>query len=102
MSLEAALQANTDALKAFTEALLATVSAPTPSAASAVSVAPASTAATKAVTYDVVGKAITDGVKADRAKVVAVLAEFGAKKGTELKPEQYGEFLAALAADTVV
>ena len=132
MSLELALQANTDALKAFTEALLATgiasassvaalpkavkavASGPAtakvvvaavpvsttaesaPAAASVAAAVPASTAATEAITYDQVAKAITDGVKADRVKVVAALAQFGAKKGTELKAEQYADFLAAL------
>jgi hypothetical protein len=66
-----------------------------PAAASAASAAPASTAA-EPITYDQVSKAITDGVKADRAKVVTVLAQFGAKKGTELKAEQYADFMAAL------
>ena len=73
-----------------------TTSEKTPAAASAETAAPASTAADP-ITYDQVAKAITDGVKADRAKVVAALAKFSAKKGTELKPEQYADFLAALA-----
>jgi hypothetical protein len=68
-----------------------------PSAASAAAGAQASTAAGEPITYDVVSKAITDGVKTDRAKVVAALAKFGAKKGTELKVEQYADFLVALA-----
>jgi hypothetical protein len=73
-----------------------TTSAPAPTAQSVETAAPASTAATT-ITYEQVAKAITDGVKADRAKVVAALAKFGAKKGTELKTEQYAEFLAEMA-----
>lgn len=69
-----------------------------PAAASAATAAPASTAATEPVTYDQVCKAITDGVKADRAKVVAVLEKFGAKRGTDLVATQYADFMAALAA----
>ena len=49
------------------------------------------------VTYDQVAKAITEGVKTSREKVVAALAKFGAKKGTELKADQYADFLAELA-----
>ena len=74
-----------------------TTSAPAPAAVSAAPAAPASTAAPKAVTYEQVAKAITECVKLDRAKVVAVLAQFGVKKGPELKPEQYAEFVGALA-----
>ena len=51
-----------------------------------------------AITYDQVAKAITDRVKVDRAAVVDTLASFGAKKGTDLKPEQFADFLAALGA----
>jgi len=73
-----------------------TTSAPAPTAASAAAAAPASTAADP-ITYDQVSKAITDGVKANRDHVVATLAKFGAKKGTELKVEQYADFVAALS-----
>jgi hypothetical protein len=73
-----------------------TTSAPAPAAQSAAPESQASTAATT-ITYDQVAKAITDGVKADRAKVVAALAKFNAKKGTELKTEQYAAFIAELA-----
>jgi len=48
------------------------------------------------IPYDQVSKAITDKVKVDKDHVVAVLAKFGAKKGPELKPEQYADFLEAL------
>ncbi len=49
------------------------------------------------ITYDRVGKAITDGVKVNRNAVIATLEKFGAKKGPDLKPEQYADFLAELA-----
>lgn len=52
--------------------------------------------ASTAVTYDVVGKAITEKAKTDRAHVIATLAAFGVGKGPELKPEQYADFLKAL------
>lgn len=73
-----------------------TTSASGPAAQSAATESQASTAATT-ITYDQVAKAITEGVKADRAKVVAALTKFGAKKGPDLKPEQWAEFLAELA-----
>ena len=73
-----------------------TTSAPNPAAQSAAPESQASTAATT-ITYDQVAKAITDGVKSSRDKVVAALAKFNAKKGTELKPDQYAAFLAELA-----
>jgi hypothetical protein len=46
--------------------------------------------------YEAVGAAITQAVKTRREDVVAALAKFGAKKGTELKAEQYADFLKAL------
>lgn len=55
-----------------------------------------SEAAAEPITYAQVSKAITDGVKTNRDHVVATLAQFGAKKGTELAVEQYADFLAAL------
>ena len=48
------------------------------------------------ITYDQVSKAITEKVKTNRDHVVATLSAFGVKKGTELKAEQYAEFLEAL------
>jgi len=48
------------------------------------------------VDYAVVSKAITNMVKTDREKVVALLAKYGAKKGTELKAEQYVPFMTEL------
>lgn len=86
----------TAAAKTEAAAPESTTSAPAPAAQSAAAESQASTAATT-ITYDQVAKAITEGVKADRAKVVAALTKFGAKKGTELDPGQYAQFLAELA-----
>jgi len=55
-----------------------------------------STAATDPIAYDTVGKAITEKAKTDRAHVIATLEAFGVKKGPELKPAQYADFLKAL------
>jgi hypothetical protein len=50
-----------------------------------------------AIEYAQVAQAIIDTFKVDRAKVVATLGKFGAKKGPELKKEDYAAFLAELA-----
>lgn len=73
----------------------APVAAPAPAPAPAPAAEPAPAAA---ITYDQIAKVITDRVKVDRAAVVDTLASFGAKKGTDLKPEQFADFLAALGA----
>lgn len=49
------------------------------------------------VTYAQVAAAITNGVKINREKTVDTLAAFKVRKGPELKPEQYGPFMAALS-----
>jgi len=54
-------------------------------------------AAPAAIEYAQVAQAIIDTFKVDRAKVVATLGKFGAKKGPELKKEDYAAFLAELA-----
>lgn len=72
-----------------------TAAASTPAADGAAAESQASTAATE-LTYDVVGKAITEKAKTDRAHVIATLEQFGVKKGPELKPEQYADFMKAL------
>lgn len=72
-----------------------TAGASDPAAGSAAAEPQGSTAATE-VTYDVVAKAITERAKSDRGAVIATLETFGAKKGTELKPAQYADFLKAL------
>lgn len=74
-----------------------TAAASSPAAESAAAEPQASTAATDAtITYDQVAKAITERAKSDRGHVVATLDKFGAKKGTELKPEDFAAFLKAL------
>lgn len=81
------------------QAPAATQAAPvtaTPTPVATAAAAPAAESPSEALSYDVVSKAITDKVKSNRDHVVATLAKFGVKKGTELKAEQYSEFLAAL------
>lgn len=55
---------------------------------------PSADTAPTAVPYEKTGlpEKIAACVKKDRDGVVALLAEFGAKKGSELKPEQYAAF----------
>ena len=96
-------KAKVEAPKPAASAVATKSTAPQESGAAATDVTsqPAPTAtettkATEALSYDVVSKAITDKVKSNRDHVVATLAKFGVKKGTELKAEQYSEFLAAL------
>ena len=50
------------------------------------------------IEYAAVAKAITDVFKVNRAKVIEVLAKFGAAKGPQLKPADYAAFLRELAA----
>jgi hypothetical protein len=73
-----------------------TADASAQSADSAAAEPQASTAATEAVTYDQVGKAITERAKTDRAHVIATLKSFNVAKGPELKPAQYADFMKAL------
>jgi hypothetical protein len=60
--------------------------------------APATVPPSDAIEYAAVAKAITDVFKVDRAKVIEVLAKFGAAKGPQLKPADYAAFLKELAA----
>jgi len=73
-----------------------TDAAPSQSAAPADSDAQASTAASEP-TYTEVADAINKAVPVARPHVVATLQKFGAKNGQGLKPEQYSDFLKALA-----
>lgn len=67
-----------------------------PAAGSAAAQPQASTAADDTIAYDDVKLAIVALVKAKGAPAAAaVLKEFGAAKGPELKPEQYAAFVAA-------
>lgn len=61
--------------------------------------APASPA-TEPVTYEKSGLAvkISQAAQKDKAAVVALLAEFGVKKGPELKPDQFDAFGAKIDA----
>ena len=124
MSLELELQRCTAALETLSAALTAVlgktaifsvidttrtkaeVAPPKPQAAP---VAPASTTSattpasgtpevTPTIEYAAVAKAITDVFKVDRAKVIEVLAKFGAAKGPQLRPKDYAAFLKELAA----
>lgn len=60
--------------------------------------APTPTETTKAIEYALVAAAITSTFKVDKAKVIAALAKFGATKGPQLKVEDYAAFLDELAA----
>ena len=48
------------------------------------------------VEYKTVGDAINAAAKINKQAVIDLLAKFGAKRGTDLKPEQYSDVLAAL------
>jgi len=126
MSLEQALERNTEMMKdliralegfqtmintpvIYTEAppipkLRPKAEAPEPSAKPEVpttttpSEAPTPTETTKAIDYAQVAAAITSTFKIDKAKVIAALAKFGAAKGPQLKVEDYAAFLEELAA----
>lgn len=69
-----------------------------PAPAPAPAPAPVAAKPEPAVEYAMVAAAITAAVPKDRAKVAAVLKQFGAARGPALLPEQYAEFLAALKA----
>lgn len=75
---------------------------PAPSASDTPQPEPGATAETATespsnkIEYTQVGKAITEMVKTNRDHAVATLAKFGAKKGTELKEEDYAAFLKEL------
>lgn len=105
MSLELELQRCTAALEALTAVLGKTAIFPvidtTPAKAEVAPPKPApSTAAppSDVIEYAAVAKAITDVFKVNRAKVIEVLAKFGAAKGPQLKPADYAAFLRELAA----
>ena len=67
---------------------------PAAAATPAADTKPSADTAPTAVPYEKSGlpEKIAACVKKDRDGVVALLAEFGAKKGSELKPEQYAAF----------
>ena len=127
MSLEQELARNTEAMIALTAALSKTAifpvietttkivkakpevkeaEAPKPSAITAPEVlipsepvvTPVTPDAPAPIEYADVAAAITAVFKVDRVRVVQVLANFGASKGPQLKPEDYAAFLAELQA----
>lgn len=76
----------------------ATVTA-TPAPAATAPAEPVAESPSEVVDYAEVSKAISAAAVAKgKAEVVAVLTAFGAKRGPDLKPEQYADFLKALAA----
>ena len=127
MTLEAALQENTGAIRALIAALgqgipttsepVAAVVAPkakkekppvrvsdtevgsTPATPAPAATAEETASPTPGTTYDEVKRAIVkmSGLKG-RDQVVAVLGQFGATKGPDLKPEQYADFIAQAEA----
>ena len=79
-----------------------TATAETAPAAPETKVAETSASSTASVSaapdYAPIGAAIKAAAATHREGLVALLAKFGAKKGTELKPEQYEPFSTELAA----
>ena len=49
------------------------------------------------VTYADISKAVTELVKTDKPRVMAAFLKCGVKRGPELKPEQYAQFMELLA-----
>jgi len=118
MSLEQALERNTEMMKDLIRALegfqpvaqqeaplvpkpqpTAPVTATPPATATVATPETTSTPATTAgIEYAQVAAAITSTFKIDKAKVIAALGKFGAAKGPQLKAEDYAAFLQELAA----
>jgi len=78
------------AKKVMAEPIIEVVEAPKPTTPTDVG--------TVTISYAEVAAAIVATFKTDRAKTIAALAQFGAKKGPELKPEDYAAFLVLLAS----
>jgi hypothetical protein len=112
MSLEEALNRNTDAVMALIEMLrISSINIPAIPPVSPVAMSldptadelfpppkqetapPLPAPAATEIDYPTVAKAITTVFKADRQLVIDSLAKFGAKKGPELKPVDYAAFL---------
>jgi hypothetical protein len=72
-----------------------TLTTPTPAA---IATSTETNATTQTIEYAQVAAAITSTFKIDRAKVVAALGKFGAAKGPQLKVEDYAAFLEELKA----
>jgi hypothetical protein len=71
---------------------------PTTPTPAAIATSTETSATTQTIEYAQVAAAITSTFKIDRAKVVAALGKFGAAKGPQLKVEDYAAFLQELAA----
>lgn len=69
---------------------------PQPGSEAAIDTPPEPAAAT-GVTYADISKAVTELVKTDKPKVMAAFVKCGVKRGPELKPEQYAQFMELLA-----
>lgn len=84
--------------KSLLKAETSTAATPDTSTIGAPTPATSTTATTAGIEYAQVAKAITDTFKIDKAKTIAALAKFGAAKGPQLKVEDYAAFLAELTA----
>jgi hypothetical protein len=71
---------------------------PTTPTPAAIATSTETSATTQTIDYAQVAAAITSTFKIDKAKVIAALAKFGAAKGPQLKAEDYAAFLDELAA----
>ncbi|MEO6588964.1 MAG: hypothetical protein ABIP06_06520 [Pyrinomonadaceae bacterium] len=71
-----------------------------PAAASETKATESPSPTTSSISVTELGAAIKIAAATHREAVVATLAEFGAKAGKDLKPEQYTPFLAALEKAT--
>jgi hypothetical protein len=107
MSLEQALERNTEMMKDLIRALegFQPTAVPPAQKVEPPSVLkqkpepePATPTPPAQIDYAEVAAAITSVFKVDRAKVVAALSKFGATKGPQLKPEDYAAFLQELNA----
>ena len=71
---------------------------PTTPTPAAIATSTETSATTQTIEYAQVAAAITSTFKIDKAKVIAALGKFGAAKGPQLKVEDYAAFLEELAA----
>jgi hypothetical protein len=71
---------------------------PTTPTPAAIATSTETSATTQTIEYAQVAAAITSTFKIDKAKVIAALGKFGAAKGPQLKVEDYAAFLQELAA----
>lgn len=88
-------------MTAGTQTLVKVVAAPSkakkaPAAAEAPAEAKPEAPNAEAVPYTHVANRITEIGKTDRQKVIDLLTKFGVKRGSDLKPEQYSDFIRGL------